>query len=379
VLEELHIAGLGIIEEATLELAPGLNVLTGETGAGKTMVTVGLGLALGARTAPGLVRRGSGRLAVEARFRPAAASLAEDDDLVSWAEEGELVLARSVSDEGRSGARVGGRLAPMGTLAAIGARLVEVHGQHQAERLASSAAQTEFLDRFAGPEHQATLREHRRVHSELARARADLDALERDAREREREKDLLAYQVREIDAAGIEVGEWETLSAEESRLAHAERLLELTAAAEAAIGEEGGAADRLAASAEAGRAAAALDAAAAALAERLASVAAEAGDALEELRRYRDGLDVDPGRLEEVRQRIQAVRTLERKYGDGEAAILAYGDEARARLLALEDDEGHPRVAGPSDRGAGRRPRGARGRHWGGAADARPTALGRAP
>src|SRR5262245_4196078 len=150
------------------------------------MVTVGLGLALGARTTAGLVRRGSGRLAVEARFRPDPRGLAADDELSSWAEDGELILGRSISPESRSGARVGGRLAPVGTLAGIGARLVEVHGQHQAERLASTAAQTEFLDRFAGAEHQATLRDHRRVHSELAHARAELAALDRDARERER-------------------------------------------------------------------------------------------------------------------------------------------------------------------------------------------------
>jgi DNA repair protein RecN (Recombination protein N) len=226
------------------------------------------------------------------------------------------------------------------TLAAVGARLVEVHGQHQAERLGSASAQTEFLDRFVGTEHQARLREHRRVHAELAGVRSELDALERDAREREREKDLLAYQVREIEAAAIESGERAALAAEESRLAHAERLLELAAAAEAATGEEGGAADRLAAAAEAGRAMLGLDPAASGLAARLESAAAEVRDALEDLRRYRDTVDVDPGRLEEVRQRIQSIRTLERKYGDGEAAVLAYGEEARTRLRDLQDDEG---------------------------------------
>jgi DNA repair protein RecN (Recombination protein N) len=340
VLEELHISGLGVIEEAALEFTSGLNVLTGETGAGKTMVTVALGLALGARASPGLVRRGSRGLSVETRFRPSPQVLGADEEVTSWAEDGELVLARSVSPEGRSGARISGRLAPVGALSDIGGRLVEIHGQNQAERLASALAQTEFLDRFVGGDHLSILDEYRRAHADLRRAQDELSALERDVREREREKDLLAYQVREIEVAGIAVGERASLAQDEARLAHAERILELVGSAEAAMGGEDGAGDRLALAAGAAGAVQGMDPASEPLAARLASAAAEVADTLEELRRYRDSIDVDPGRLEEVRQRLQAIRTLERKYGDGEEGILAYLEEARSRLSGLQDDEG---------------------------------------
>src|SRR4051794_34095067 len=150
-LRELHLSGLGVIDDVELELHPGLNVLTGETGAGKTMVTVGLALALGGRASASLVREGSPRAGVEARFRaPDTPATGE------WAEDGELVLARTVGADGRGSARIGGRIAPVSALAALAPDLVEVHGQNQAQRLLSAAEQTGFLDRFAGPKHAET-------------------------------------------------------------------------------------------------------------------------------------------------------------------------------------------------------------------------------
>ena len=162
-LEELHIGGFGVIEEASLELAPGLNVLTGETGAGKTMVTGAIALALGSRATQGLVRVGARSLSVEARFT----TLAPGGELAEWVEDGELILARTIGADGKSKASVNGRLAPASSLAAAGAPLVEIHGQNQAERLASPAAQMAFLDRFAGAEHLSVLDRYRRVHAAL--------------------------------------------------------------------------------------------------------------------------------------------------------------------------------------------------------------------
>jgi len=350
VLEELHVSGLGVIREATLEFAPGLNVLTGETGAGKTMITVALGLALGARASPALVRKDARGLAVEARFsvadgQPVAdVALPSEGDVASWAEDGEIVLARTVSADGRSGARVSGKLAPAGALADVGRSLVEVHGQSQAERLASSATQTDFLDRFSGAEHHRTVQDHGAVHADLRRATEALLALERDAREREREKDLLAYQAREIEAANVRPGELSELDGEEARLAHAERILERVAAIEDALGGGGsdadGAVHRLSATSEAAAAIASMDRTANVLHDRASSLAAEAGDLLDEVRRYGSGLELDPGRLEAIRQRVQVLRSLERKYGEGEEGILAYGVDAAARLASLQDDEG---------------------------------------
>jgi DNA repair protein RecN (Recombination protein N) len=336
-LEELHVTGLGVIGEASLELSPGLNVLTGETGAGKTLVTLALGVVLGGRGGADLVRPGGARLSVEARFSVPQPS---SSDLADWAEDGELVLARGIRSDGRGTARAGRHLTSVSTLAAVGAGLVEVHGQRQTDRLLTGDAQTAFLDRFAGAAHLKGLERHRDAFGRLRAARSRLDALEREARERERERDLLAYQIREIEAAALRPGEPEDLAAEESRLAHAERIIELSRGAQAALVEDGSAVDRLREAAVALRAVASLDQPADALGARAEALAAEADDLAGELRAYREAVTLDPRRLDEVRERVQAIRALERKYGDGVEGILAFLAESRVRLDALAGEEG---------------------------------------
>jgi DNA repair protein RecN (Recombination protein N) len=339
VLLELHIAGLGVIADLDLELHPGLNVLTGETGAGKTMVTVGLALALGGRSSATLVREGAVRMRVEARFRsPDTPATAE------WTEDGEVVMARTISADGRSSARIGGQIVPVSALAALAPDLVEVHGQNQTQRLLAPQEQTGFLDRFAGAEHVATVDRHREVFERLRGVRRRLDDLDREEREREREKDLLAYQAREIETAGVTPGETGALRAEESRLANAERLMERAATAEQALSVEGGAAEALASAAGALRDAAAVDPEARELSERLTAMAEEAADVSRDVRDWRERVRADPARLAEVNERLQALGQLERKYGEGEEGILAYLDQARARLAALEG-AGEERVA----------------------------------
>ena len=345
-LLELHIAGLGVIDDATLELAPGLNVLTGETGAGKTMVTVGLSLVLGARARVGMVREGADRAGVEARF-----DASEVPSAAEWAEDGEIVLARVLSADGRSSARAGGQLAQLSTLGKLGADLVEVHGQHQTQRLLSPAAQLSFLDRFCGAEHLERLVRYRGSFRRLREVRDRLVHLEEAAREREREKDLLEYQVGEIEAAGLLPGERTELEAEERRLGHAERILELLGSARAALDEEDAGADALGAAAAAVEEAAALDPSAEELSKRIAGLALEARDAAGAVRTHAEGLQLDPTRLQEVRERIAALRDLERKYGDGEEGILAYLEEARARLAAaLGTDEERAELSAEADR-----------------------------
>ena len=361
-LEELHVSGLGVVDDATLDLAPGLNVLTGETGAGKTMITVGLALALGSRAASGMVRSGRKALSVEARFRvlspsPEVEALLGRDDALGDGPDGardeapaegtvgspgnghELVLARTVGSEGKSSARIDGRLAPVANLAAVGDRLVEIHGQNQAARLLSPAAQLSFLDRFAGEGHEDVAAGYREAFAELRRTLAALDALDRAARDREREKDLLRYQIREIEGTAVSPGELRALADEESRLAHAERILALAAEVERALGEDAGAADGLRQAAAAAQGIAVLDASAARLFERLRSAAAEAADLLGEVRAYRESMEVDPARLVAVQERLQALKALERKYGDGEEGILAYLGEAEERLASLEGED----------------------------------------
>ena len=330
-LLELHIAGLGVIEDVTLEPAPGLSVLTGETGAGKTMVTVGLSLALGRRARAGMVRRGAERATIEARFDASRIAAASD-----WAEDGELILARVLRVDGRSTARAGGQLAPLSTLEALGEGLVEVHGQHQTQRLLRPSAQLAFLDRFAGREHLDVVARYRAAYGALREARSTLDRLDRDARELEREKDLLAYQVREIEAVRLRSGETAELRAEESRLAGAEGLRQRLAEASASLSSDGGGADALRTAAAAVSEAAEIDPGLGELARRVASLTEEVSDTAAEVRAAGDGVELDPSRLEAVRDRLGAIRGLERKYGEGEEGVLAFLDQARRRLASLD-------------------------------------------
>ncbi len=330
-LRELHISGLGVIEDLDLELDPGLNVLTGETGAGKTMITVGLALALGGRASSSLVRPGAGAASVQARFDapPIAAER-------GWAEDGEVILGRRVGADGRSTARIGGELAPVSALAELGQELVELHGQHQGLRLLSAAAQTGFLDRFAGAEHLGALEAFRAEHAHARALRARAEELARGERERERERDLLAYQVREIEVADPRPGERATLEAERARLAHAERLLELARAAHGALSDEDAAQDALRRAAADLRAAAELDPGTEELAARARALVDEAAELARDVRAYGDTVSVDPQRLEAAEGRLSVLAELVRKYGQDEEEILAFLDRTRARLVQLE-------------------------------------------
>jgi DNA repair protein RecN (Recombination protein N) len=329
-LRELHISGLGVIEDLDLELHPGLNVLTGETGTGKTMVTVGLQLALGRRGGTSLVRAGAPAAKVQARFdAPPAATSA------GWAEDGEVLLARTVTAEGRSTARVSGQLAPVSALAELAGELVEVHGQHEGQRLLSTVAQTRFLDRFAGGEHLDAVEALRVEHGRLRDAKATLAELDERERDRERQMDLLAYQVREIETAAPRAGETDELKLEAARLDHAGRLLERASSAERSLAAEDGAADALGAASAELRAAGEVDPGADELGARAFELSAAAAELAVEVRGYRERLELDPGRLQEVRERIGALDALRRKYGKGEEDVLAFGDRARESLDAL--------------------------------------------
>jgi DNA repair protein RecN (Recombination protein N) len=333
VLRELHITGLGVIADLELELGPGLNVLTGETGAGKTMVTVGLLLALGERGSASLVRDHARAARVQARFDAT-------DQAGEWAEDGEVILARSIARDGRSTARIGGQLATASALAELGAGLVEHHGQGQTQRLLAPAAQTAFLDRFAGDVHLVALGAYREVHDRLRASRAELESLREAARGRERELDLLAYQVNEIEAVGPRDGETEELTTEEGRLSHVERLMEQASSAEHALIGEDGIADASSSLASVLEAAAELDPTAGEVAQRARGLAAETSELARDVRAYGEALLPDPERLQEIRERIAALKQLQRKYGPSDADVSAFLAEAseRLRTLAGADD-----------------------------------------
>jgi len=339
VLRELHISGLGVIRDLDLELTEGLTVLTGETGTGKTMLTVGLALAGGARGGAHLVGPGAKAARVQARFEVpdgwVSNPVGPDDVSVDWIEDGEVILARSVGADGKSSARIGGQLTTASALSDVSARLIEIHGQHGSLRLLDPSTQTAFLDRYAGAQHLAAVAAYAESYQRATAARRALRRLEDDARDRERELDLLRYQVEEIRSVAPEPGETDALRSEENRLAHGERLLELAAAAEEILSAEGGVAEGSASVVRGLGSIVELDAAAAGLAARAEALAAEAAELGRDLRAYREGLALDPARLASIRERIGELKGLQRKYGPGDAEVLEFLDEAAARILSL--------------------------------------------
>jgi DNA repair protein RecN (Recombination protein N) len=329
VLHQLHITDLGVIQELDLEPSEGLTVLTGETGAGKTMITVGVALAIGGRGSAQLVRAGSPSAKVQARFdAPPGAD--------EWAEDGEVILARTVGADGRGAARIGGQLTTAGALSEFGARLVEIHGQHGSLRLLDGATQMAFLDRFAGHDQLERVSAYGAAYARSVALEREHQALVEAARDRERALDVLAYQVREIEAVAPVPGETEGLSLEEARLGHAERLLELAEAAGRGLSTEGGAADLLAVAAGALDVASQLDPAADEVARRARDLAAEIADLAHIVRAYEEGLALDPARLQDVRERIAALKSLQRKYGPTDADVLDFLVRTRAELEALQ-------------------------------------------
>ena len=338
-LRELHISGLGVIRDLDLELTEGLTVLTGETGTGKTMLTVGLALAGGARGGAHLVGPGATAARVQARFEVpdgwVSNPVGPDDVSVDWVEDGEVILARSVAADGKSSARIGGQLTTASALSDVSARLIEIHGQHGSLRLLDPSTQTSFLDRYAGAQHLAAVAAYAESYQRATAARRALRRLEDDARDRERELDLLRYQVEEIRSVAPEPGETDALRSEENRLAHGERLLELAVAAEEILAAEGGVAEGSASVVRGLGSIIELDAAAAGLAARAEALAAEAAELGRDLRAYREGLALDPARLASIRERIGELKGLQRKYGPGDAEVLAFLDEAAARILSL--------------------------------------------
>lgn len=340
-LVELHVRDLGVIQEASIELGPGMTALTGETGAGKTLLVEALELLLGGRADPVLVRPGTPEALVEGRFVHEGAGLdadgaRADDERPGGEDDGtELILARSVpAGGGRSRAWVNGRMAPVSALADHGARLVDLYGQHAQQSLFDPAAQRRALDAFAGIDTGPL----RRLHAERRRLTSEVEALGGDERARAREIDLLRHQLDEIDAARLDdPDEDAALGAEEERLSEAARYRELAGIALDALeaeerAEAAGAVDRL------GQAASALSSrpALAPLAERLRALQAEASDAASELRAVRDGWEDDPQRLDDIRARRQLLRDLSRKYREAIAGVTAFAEEAHRQLEALE-------------------------------------------
>jgi DNA repair protein RecN (Recombination protein N) len=374
VLEELRITGLGVIEDTTLPLTRGMNVITGETGAGKTMVVTGLGLLFGGRADAARVRSEPGRAVVDGRLRLTgdAAAVVHARMVDAGAEpdqDGTLLLSRTVTVEGRSRAHVGGRSVPVSVLSEVGEQVVAVHGQSDQLRLLRPAEQRGALDRFAGPEHEKLLATFRETYAQWRRAEDDLADRRRNARERSQEADLLRLGLDEITRVDPQPGEDEALREEAQRLEHAEGL---RAAAQLAYQSVAGGTEAgddtpdvtglLGTARRTLESQSTVDRQLAELAGRLAEAAALVGDVAAELGSYLDALDADPARLQSIYERRAELRMLTRKYADDIDGVIAWADRARSRLAdldvsdeALEElDRERQRLAGETADLAGR-------------------------
>ena len=345
-LEELRITSLGVIDESVLEVSQGLTVITGETGAGKTMVVTALGLLLGGRADSGAVRSGARAARVEGvlnveRAGDALRTLVED--LGGEVEDGRLLIARQISAEGRSRAYAGGVAVPASTLSDLVDPLVAVHGQSDQHRLLKASAQRRALDSFAGA---ATLRardKYAGLYRHLKETEAELAEVVSSARERAREADLLRFGLEEIEAVSPEPGEDVALAAEESRLGFADTLRTAAVGARELLSSEDGAPDALAAVASARKLLDGVrehDPEVAALADRLAEVSYLLSDVAADVSSYSAGVDTDPARLAAVSERRAALTALTRKYGETIDEVLAWSKHSAERLLTLDDTEG---------------------------------------
>ena len=349
-LTELRIRGLGAIDDVTLELGSGLTVVTGETGAGKTMVVTGLTLLFGGRADPGRVRA-NGRAGVEGRLLLPAESAAWERAAEAGADpddDGSLILSRTVSAEGRSRAYLGGRSVPVGVIAELAEGLLAVHGQTDQLRLSRPAEQRRALDRYAGAAHLDVLERYRTAFQHWRRLAADLERRHSQARELAQAADVLRHGLAEIGAVQPEPGEDETLDAQVKRLSDADALRAAADEARMALigdvtGDLGGGdlpQDATAALAIAERALAGSDdPALVLLAQDLADAVAVVSDVAGQLAGYVADLEADPARLAEVMDRRAALTALVRKYaghGEGLAGVLAWAEDAEQRLSELD-------------------------------------------
>ncbi|HEX4687225.1 MAG TPA: AAA family ATPase, partial [Nocardioides sp.] len=344
VLEELRITGLGVIESATLELGPGLTVITGETGAGKTMVVTALGLLLGGRADSGAVRSGSRGARVEGSLRVADLPqvVAAVDAAGGEVEGDSVLLARNVSAEGRSRAFVGGASVPVSQLSDVAEPLVAMHGQSDQHRLLQPRAQREALDAYGGEATAEPLSEYRRLYADLRETERELDEVVASARERAREADLLRFGVGEIEAVAPQPGEDTALAQEERRLGYADTLRTAAESAREALSSDEGNPDALAAVAAARTLLDGVreqDAAAGELADRVAEITYLLSDVAADVASYADALETDPARLAAVSERRAALTALTRKYGDTAADVLAWAESSASRLAELDDTD----------------------------------------
>lgn len=351
-LVELHVTNFALIDRLDLSFGAGLNILTGETGAGKSIIIDALGLALGERAGHDLVRTGAAKATVEAVFDLAHAPAEvrqklSDAGLTDEAEDNDndllLVTRELAKGTGKSQCRINGRLMPVAVLKEIAEGLVDVHGQHEHQSLLAADRHIDILDNWGGKDPLALRQQVASLSGEVNTLRRERERLRTDARERARMLDLYRFQQDEIAAANLQPEEEDELAADRSRLANSEKLSAAATDAYTALsGTErgvGGALDALNTALAAVDHASGLDENLEPLIETLQSAVVYAEDAARGLRVYQETVEFNPERLEEIETRLDLIRTLKRKYGETVVEIIAYGSELSAKLNDLENSE----------------------------------------
>ena len=342
-LDELDIQDFVLADRLRVRFSPGLTAITGETGAGKSLIVDALGVLLGDRASPDLIRTGASVARIEGSFLVSEG----DEDLLQLLaevgiepEEGMLIISREMSASGRSSARINGRAVVQSTLSAVGNRLVDIHSQTEHLAILRPAQHVDYLDRYA-----ATLPDRRRIASgvaELRELRSELNELQHDARERVRRQERLAYEIQEIQAAQLDRGEEEALRNERRRLANAEQLTQLAGQAYLALegdGEGPGASGPLSEAVALVGQLARLDEALSDDATALSALQSQISEIARTLRGYGEQVEYSPERLQQIEERLELLSTLKRKYGASIEEVMTYAAAASRELLELSGSE----------------------------------------
>ena len=336
-LYELYVENFALIKAMRLPLREGVNALTGDTGAGKSLVVDALGLLIGGRGNDGFIRGGADRCLIEGVFLPPfpigliGPEGAEPDG------DGNLILSRELVRGGRSLARINGRVVPLARLKALGQQLINIHGQHEHTQLLQAERQLTLVDSFGGPVLAQALAETGAAYARLEAARQAVADYENHQAERESRLDQLNYLINELETAAPEIGEDERLQAEANVLAHGEKLNQLAGGCYQALEAGGGGLEQLDAALAALRQASAYDPALEPLYQRLQSAYYEVKDIAEETGAYRDKLDLDSFRLDAVEGRIALLNKLKKKYGGSLEALLQQLAAAKEEYAGLEE------------------------------------------
>ena len=337
-LELLHIENIAVIQEADIQFAPGFNALTGETGAGKSIVIDAMGAVLGGRTSRDLIRTGAARAFVSAQFSGVPADLPGlQENGIAPDEEGSLLLQRDISADGRNVCRINGRPVSVAQLRAIGSELLNIHGQHDGTQLQDEERHGEYLDRFGRTE--GPLSAYRAAYDAMEALRRQMEALRMDEAEKARRMDSLRFQIDELERAQLVPGEEETLLERRSLLRNGEKYLAALAGADCALSggdEGGGAVSALRDAEEALYGVRTLSEDLGNLYERLKAARCEVYDLAESVRDKREEFDFSPGELDDVEARADQLYRLKKKYGATVEDMLAYLDKCRAELDAME-------------------------------------------